>query len=547
MRFEIPVPEGVVSIDAPRISPDGEYLAFNATDLTGSTRIWLRQMNAVSARPLEGTDGTTRPFWSPDSRFLGFISGGKLKKIDVIGGPPQTICDAPGGSDGTWSPEGVILYDGTGTDPIRRVAAAGGTPVDLIKPDPANKVTQVGWPEFLPDGHHFLYLAIGGRPEDSAYRVGSLDSSETVAAAASQTQVVYAPPGRLLFVRDGTLVSQPFDSKTFKTTGDPVPLAEKIGTDSVGLARFSVSREGTLVYRTGEVNGRLLWVDVNGRELETIGQAGIYGDPAVSRDGTRVVFTQRDPRTNKIDLWVRDLARGVTSRFTFSPGANGAGAWSPDGSQIAFSSEAEPGKSRDIYVKPASGQGEATAVLQDNTVKTVTDWSRDGRYLAYISRELNSANLDIWVLPITGDRKPIPIATTPFEETLAVFSPDGHYLAYRSNESGRPEIYVRTFPGNTGKWQVSVNGAGDPHWSADGKRLYFRGTDQKLMAVDVDTRGSFQAGTPRMLFAASTQVGVTTRNRFDVSPDGRFLTVAPQSRDAIGPTTVVLNWNATGR
>jgi Tol biopolymer transport system component len=328
-----------------------------------------------------------------------------------------------------------------------------------------------------------------------------------------------------------------------KTIGDAVPLAERIGTDNVGLARFSVSREGTLVYRTGEVNGRLVWVDRAGREIETIGEAGVYGDPALSRDGKRLAYNQVDPRTGKSDLWIRDLARGVSSRFTFRPGNNGIAAWSPDGSSVAFTSIVG-NSGREIYVKPSSGQGDEVLLLKADEGPTVMDWSRDGRYIAYVVRRADTS-LDIWVLPTFGDRKPISVSATAFEETLPAFSPDVRYIAYRSNESGRPEVYVKTFPEATGKWQVSINGGGDPHWRADGKELYFRGTDQKLMAVDIQTQGGFQAGAPHMLFPANTQAGSGLRNRYEASTAGdRFVTVAPQSRDAIGPTTVVLNWDA---
>jgi Tol biopolymer transport system component len=353
---------------------------------------------------------------------------------------------------------------------------------------------------------------------------------------------VYAPPGRLLFVRDGTLVAQPFDSRTFKTSGDPVPLAERIGTDNVGLARFSVSKQGTLVYRTGEANGRLIWVDRTGRELEMIGEAGVYGDPMLSHDGRRLAYNQIDVRSGKFDLWVRDLERGVSSRFTFRAGNNGVSAWSPDGSSIVFTSDVNT--AREIYQKPSSGQGDEVLLLRGENGPLVMDRSRDGTLLLYTTRERDTS-LDIWALPLFGDRKPVKVAATPFEETLPVFSPDGRYVAYRSNESGRPEVYVQTFPEPTGKWQVSIAGAGDPHWRADGKELYFRGIDQKMMAVDIQTQGGFQAGTPHMLFPASTQAGAGLRNRYDVTPDGsRFVMVAPQSREAIGPTTVVLNWDA---
>ena len=245
----------------------------------------MRPLNSLTAQPLGGTDGATRPFWSPDSKYLGFVAEGKVKKIDVAGGPSQKVCDAPTGSDGSWSPEGVILFDGTGSDPIYRVSASGGTPTVAVKASAERKETQVGWPEFLPDGKHFLYMATGQKAEETQYRIGSLDSSETKMLAPAQTMITYAPPGYLLFVRDRTLVAQSFDANAIKTTGEPIPLAEKVGTNTVGLALFSVSRDGTLVYRTGETGTRMTWVDRSGKELETVGDPSDSRNPALSPSG----------------------------------------------------------------------------------------------------------------------------------------------------------------------------------------------------------------------------------------------------------------------
>ena len=538
VRFELATPEEIVALDAPRVSPDGRYVAFNATDSSGKTRIWLRALNALAPQPLPGTEGTNRPFWSPDSRFLGFFAEGKLKKIDVTGGPPQNICDAPTGSDGSWSPEGVILYDGRGTDPIHRVSAAGGVPVAAVKPDPAKKIGQVGWPEFLPDGKHYLYMVIGTRAEDSAYRIGSLDSNESKQLAPAQTLVTYAPPGYLLFVRDRTLVAQPFDAKAMKTTGEPVPLAEKIGVDNVGLARFSVSREGTLAYRTGESGTRLLWVDRNGKELGTAGEAGDSREPALSPRGDRLAFGMADARANNSDVWVRDLARGVNSRLTFGPVDEFAPTWSPDGNRIAY---AVDGKG--IFEKAADGTGEESELLKAPELMFPTDWSRDGRYIAF-TWQGKGTGFDAWVLPTFGDRKPIAVLKTPFNEGGTVFSPDGRFIVYMSNESGRNEIYARSFPGPGGKWQVSADGGADPHFSADGKEIYYRAPDQKVMAVDVKIGAGFEAGVPKALFLGRFQPA-NARNRFVPSADGqKFLIVAPLGRDAMAPTTVVLNWFA---
>ncbi len=539
-RFDIPAPEDLTSIDMPRVSPDGRYIAFNATDASGKNRIWVRALNALSAHALEGTDGTTRPFWSPDSRFLAFFAEGKLKKVEVSGGPPQKVCDAPTGSDGSWSSEGVILFDGVTGDPIQRVSAAGGAPVVEVKPDASRKETNVAWPEFLPDGHHYLYMANGQKPEDNMYRLGSLDSKESKPVAPAQTLITYAPPGYLLFVRDKTLVAQRFDLKSLKTIGEPAPVAEKIGTDAVGLARFSVSRNGVLAYRTGDSGNRLLWLDRGGKELETAGGIGDYGNPAFSGQGERLAFDATDARSGKDDIWVRDLARGVNSRFTFGAGNNIAAVWSPDGSRIVFASDR--GGSFSLLEKPASGQGEEKLLLKSDGRVIATDWSRDGRYIAYSFR--GKEGWDALVLPTFGDRKPISAVQTPFSEFGTVFSPDGRFIAYQSNESGRAEIYVQTFPDPGGKWQVSTAGGADASWRADGKEIFYRSPEQKFMAVDVQAGATFQAGIPRPLFSARVPSG-PNRNRYTGTADGqRFLFVAPLGRDAMTPTTVVLNWFA---
>ena len=537
VRFEIATPEEITSVDAPRISPDGTTLAFNAADSSGKMRIWVRPLNSLAAHPLSGTEGTTRPFWSPDSKFLGFVAEGKLKKVDVGGGPPQKICDAPSGSDGSWSKDGVILYDGNGADPIYRVAASGGVPVVAVKVNSARKETTVAWPEFLPDGRHFLYMATGQKPEDSAYRLGSLDSTESIAIAPAQTLITYSPPGYLLFVRDKTLVAQPFDVKAGKTTGEPVPLAEHIGTNSVGLARFSVSRDGTLAYQAGEGANRLVWVDRTGREMDQVGDPGEYHNPDFSPSGDRLAFDLADPRSGKTDVWVRDLARGVNSRLTFGQDAFGP-KWSSDGKWIAYT------VGNDLFEKQADGRGEEKVLIKSDELKFVCDWSRDGRFVTYASRG-KETGWDVWTLSTSADAKPAVFRKTPFAELIGAFSPDVRFLAYQSNESGRSEIYVESFPESGGRWQISAAGGVEPHWRGDGKELYYRAPDQKLMAVDVRVEGgNLQVGIPRALFAGRFDLS-TARNRFLPSPDGqRFLAVSPPARQSMTPTTVVLNWFA---
>ncbi|HEY1249539.1 MAG TPA: protein kinase [Thermoanaerobaculia bacterium] len=541
VRFDVVPPPEIATMDVPRISPDGKLLAFDATDMEGKARIWIRPLNSLTAQPLAGTDGGARPFWSPDSRYLGFIADGVMKKVDVTGGPPQKICDAPGGSDGTWSPEGVILWDGTGNDPIYRVSAAGGTRAVQIALDAAKKETSVGWPQFLPDGKHYLYLVTGEKSEDAAYWIGSLDSKEKTKLAPAQTLVQYAPPGYLLFVRDRTLVAQPFDASARKITGEAVPLAEKIGTDTVGLARFSVSGNGVLAYRTGETGGRLLWRDRSGKELDTLGDPGDYANPTLSPAGDRLAFNLTDASNAKGDIWVRDLARGVNSRFTLGPGNNTRPVWSPDGATIVFASDR--GGAFDLYEKATRGAGEEKLLFKNDETKSASGWSKDGKYIVYMSRNPKTVT-DLWALPLFGDKKPIPIAVTPFNEHSPALSPEGRYVAFVSNESGRDEIYVQTFPEPGGKWQVSNGGGGDPSWRGDGKELYYRSPDQKLMAVEIRGGADFQAGVPQALFPIRIRPG-NPRNKYAPSSDGqRFIVAAPLGRDAMSPTTIVLNWPA---
>ena len=542
IRFEIPTPEGVSLIDAPKISPDGKILAFNASDSSGRPRIWVRPLSALTAQPLAGTEGATRPFWSPDSRFLGFFAEGKLKKIEISGGPPQKICDYPTGSDGTWSPAGVILFDGRTGDPIQRVSAEGGMPTVAVKADASRKETMVAWPEFLPDGRHFLYEAQGQKAEDHMYRIGSLDSKDTRALAPAQSLVTYAPPGHLLFVRESTLVAQPFDAKAMKTTGEPVPLAEHVGTIATGLARFSASRNGVLAYRTGDSGSRLVWFDRDGKELSAVGDPGDYGDMMLSPVGDRLAYVTNDARGGKADIWIRDLARGASSRFTFDPAEDVEPLWSPDGKTIVFSSNR--GGNFDLYTKAAGGGGQEQPLFQSDEAKFAYDWSRDGRYITFQSRG-KKTGWDLWVLPTFGDRKPILFLQTPFNELRPAFSPDGRWIAYQSNESGRPEIYVQNFPGPGGKWQVSTAGGVEPAWRTDGKELYYAASDQKLMAVDIQAGETFEAGVPRPLFRATVQPIGNVRSHYLASADGqRFLLLSPLGRESMVPTTVVVNWNA---
>ncbi|MEE8367224.1 MAG: protein kinase [Thermoanaerobaculia bacterium] len=540
VRFDIGYPDNVPIIDSPKVSPDGRMIVFSGTDDTGRSQIWLRSLNALEAQPIPGTEGSGRPFWSPDSRYLGFFANGKLKKIPVGGGPPQVICDAPRGADGSWSEAGVILYDGAGPDPIMRVPSGGGIPVPQIEVDPESGDIQVGWPQFLPGGEKFLYVGFGG--DTQAVKLASLKGGRGEVILAGQSRVEYTPPGFLIYVREDTLVSQPFDVDSGKITGEPTPLAEDLNINAVGLAHFSVSRNGVLAFRGGEAGGgQLQWVDREGELLEAVGDSGDIYATDLSPDGRWLAMQMRTDSGADDDIWVRDLVRGVTSRFTFNEGRDVSPVWTPDGRSIAYA-QGRDGQT-DLAIKAFGGSGEVEYLLEAEGDQFPSSWSPDGKTLLYYSRTPETG-FDVWVLSLEDGKEPKPFVNTPFVELDSRFSPNGRWVAYSSNESGQFEVYVQEYPGPGGKWQISTAGGREPVWGPNGKELFYRSSQQSLMRVEVDIGEVFEAGIPQPLFSLRLRP-VTTRNHYLLSRDGeRFLLLSTLSGDSTPPTTVVLNWSA---
>ena len=540
VRFTITTPAGLTAAGPPAVSPDGRIVAFDGVDASGKRQIWIRTIDGLEARPLNGTEGVNRPFWSPDSQYLAFIAGGKLKKIPAVGGPVQTISDAPTGADGTWSRDGVILFDGDANDPILRVDAAGGVAKPEVLNDPKKNAAFVGWPQFLPDGRHYLYLS-GILSSERTLMVRALGETEGKPLFKTTSRVAYSPLGYLLYVRDQTLVAQRFDAASLAVTGDPVPVGEGLGVSNVGTASFSLSDTGVLAYRAGEeVGRRLVWMDRAGKESPAVDGMRRFADAWLSPDGNRVVYDVEEGAAGG-DLWIRDLVRGVTSRFTFDEVREFAPIWSPDGQAIAFTKETAAGW--DLYVKDAAGTGEAKPLITSPVQKFPTDWSGDGRHLIFNSSATDTG-WDLYALPMTGGgATPIPLVRTRFSDMGGSLSPDGRFLAYQSNESGRNQIYVQEFPTARSKWQVSSEGGLDPFWRRDGRELYFRALDQSVMAVPVEATGStFQTGTPQALFRARF-ASVITRARFRPAADGqRFLVLTRADDVAVSPAIVVLNW-----
>jgi eukaryotic-like serine/threonine-protein kinase len=552
-RFEVALPENVTFSQYVSVSPDGRKLAFNAT---GEHRgLWIRDLDALEWRQLPGTDGAVSPFWSPDSKFLGFGVQGQLKKIDISGGPAQSLCEVPsvGVGSGAWNRDGVIIFGGRGTGPLWRVSQAGGVATAITSVDASRGEAFHALPTFMPDGKHFIYLRNGPAEVIGMY-AGSLDAKPTEQSKerilASQFAASYVN-GYLFFMRDNTLMAQPFDSGRMQLTGEPAPVAEHVGTtQSIGV--FSVSPSGTLAYREGAQSGnyQLTWFDRQGKLSSTFGQPGPDQDIVLSPDGTHGAV--RDAGVAALgDLWTLDLARGVRTRFTFrqSPGSDAV--WFPDGSRIAFSA----GTNRDtIYEKASSGAGDEKELLKEpGKIHIPTGWSHDGRFLLYHIANTPRTGVDMWILPLQGDRKPVLLLGTEFNEGQASFSPDMRWISYTSNESGRNEVYVRPFVASgpsgapsfgEGKWQVSKDGGSQPKWRADGKEIIFQAPPNGTakMAVDVKTNGAaFEIGIPQRLFLSPDDYG------WDVTSDGKrfLLPVLPLGQQAAQvPITVVLNWPA---
>jgi eukaryotic-like serine/threonine-protein kinase len=548
------------------LSPDGRRLAFVVRRAEGEDAIWVRALDALTAQPLAGTEGASSIFWSPDSRFLGFFVGSKLKTIDAAGGPPTTLCELPvAGAGGTWSRDGVILF-AAGTAPLQKVSASGGVPAAATTLGKGESAHFRPW--FLPDGRHFLYsvFGLGSQASTLPIFVGSLDSTERVRLVeSSSTNAVYAQ-GHLLFLRDTTLTAQPFDLRRRALAGDAFPVAEQIQLQGIQPPQgiFSVSDGGVLVYQTGRAatatGQQLTWFDRTGQPLATVGDRMSYGDVALSPDERRAVVSVGPPG----DLWTLDLARGLPTRFTFNQQVNVFPIWSPDGRHIAFASIG--GEGLDIYQKASNGVGAQESLIAGGPFKTPSDWSPDGRFLLYTRAGTDRVNTDVWVLPLVGDKKPFPLLATAFNESGAKFSPDGRWVAYTSDESGRVEVYVAPFivptgsaaaPGTTsGKWQVSTRGGSLPTWRRDGKEIFYvEAVSSRLIAISVNGQGpAFDVGAAQPLFtlrqggSATAQFGPVARSFFDVTRDGRrFLVNATPTEAQAGPPppiTLVLNWTA---
>jgi Tol biopolymer transport system component len=528
------------------VSPDGRRVAFEAI-VDGKRGLWVRDLDNPTPRLLSGFETDNRPespFWAPDSRRLAFFQGGKLKKIDVTGGPAVAIATPSfrvQGS-GSWNQDDVIVFGPLSSPALWKVAAGGGTPMPVTELDTARNEIVHMMPWFLPDGRHFLYLASSSDPEKSGVYAGDLASSVRKPVMIGPSRAIYVNPGYLLFVRDRTLMAQHFDAGRLETDGDPVPIAENVDeTGTALLGYFSASQNGVLAYTSGGAargGVQLTWFDRGGRKLETAGMPGELGQFALSPDGANVALSRRDRQTGRSDIWIRDLVHGSELRLTSSTGTAGSSdpVWSADSTHVFFRSDRDGGVK--LYQKAANGTGMEELVEPSN--QTPTDASRDGRHLFTTSLPNPKTGYDIWVLPLFGDRKPFPFIRTDFAESQAKLSPNNRWLAYQSNETKRAEIYVVSFPQPGGRWPISTNGGANPVWSRDGRELYYYNpSDYKITAVKIKPGAQLQFGVAQPLFeVANSMINL----RFEVSKDGRFLIPALLEQEASVPMTIVLNW-----
>jgi eukaryotic-like serine/threonine-protein kinase len=559
MQLAVPLPDEMSTLGFARLSPDGRRVVLGIV-LGNQQRLILRSLDSSEIQPLPGITNARSPFWSPDSRRVGFYSAGKLETVSVNGGPAQVLCDASlSGFGGAWNSDGVILFVGN-SGPLQRVNASGGACTPVMKGGADENDDS---PAFLPDGKHFLYRAKGGDESTRGIYVASLDNPAGQRLLTDQSSVVFAPSthgsrqGYLLFLRGTTLTAQPFDTGTLQLAGDAFPVAEQAAMDFNNQVAASASANGVLFYMSNLVrDNQLTWFDRSGKILGTAGPHGLQNGVSLSRDD-KVVAIGRNFSGSDAELWLEDLVRGGATPFTFDPTHGRGAVWSPDGDQIIFAST--DGK---IYRKDANGGGPEEPLLAGGDPKYPSDWSRDGRFLLYTDQDPKTG-ADIWVLPDpsgkSGESKPFPFLQTQFMESQSQFSPDGRWIAYASNKSGQEEIYVRPFSGqpsgSAGEWKISTDGGADPRWSANGKELFYLAREPsghfkvELMTVPIHTIGSatFEAGAPKPLFDFVYTGVVPQANVFGyaVAADGQRFLVNPSVNPITTTLNVIVNWEAS--
>jgi len=531
-----------------QLSPDGRYLA-----IVAEGTLWVRRLDSLEPIRLERTQGAGYPFWSPDSQSIGFFAGGQLKTIPREGGAVQTICDAPDSRGAAWNPRGTILFsDRLGNKGLSRVAEQGGTPVSVTTVSATGPTDAHRYPQFLPDGERFLYLFLSSATDAAGVYVGSLSGAPAVRVLEGSENAVFAPPatpndeGYLLFRRKNVLMAQVFDARGLELSGAAFAVASDVGLGAnTGFGSFSVAASGALAHAGQiDVDGELVWIDRSGKRQGAVTPRQNIVDFAMARDQRRIAVSVLSiDRTSQSDIWLQPPGGGSPSKFTFGPSPGWMfPVWSPKGDQIAYASWDLAGlPGYEIRRKASNMAGVEELLLRSGDTAFLWDWSPDGKTLVFANY------IDLLLLPLEGNRKPVLFAKTPGEDQYAQFSPDGRWMAYASGDRTHQEVYVQPIPATGPYWQISTGGGNMPRWRQDGKELFYRASDGRLMAVTVGGTetgsGAFEFNaTPQPLF--SIPANPNPRFTYQPSRDGqRFLVNVPVA-GAAPPITLVLNWQA---
>jgi len=526
----------------PVLSPDGRLLVVGAAG-----RLWLRQTGDGTYSALEGTSGAAFPFWSPDSRSIGFFANAKLQTMDVRGGTPVTVCAAQSARGGAWGRDNVIVFAPSIQTPLSKVPAGGGTPVAVTTLNIREHSTH-RWPFFLPDGEHFIYLAANHNDNKGAANgiyLGSVDGKENRRLMHATSNAIYSS-GYLLFVKDGELLEQRFDAHALKLAGEPVRVQHRIFLDG-GVWRnvFSASDTGLLLYlsASADLAGRIRWVSDTGKTLATLDDAGAQ-NPRLSPDGKKVAVEKGDPQS---DIWIYEVAGPVRVRFTAS-GRNFSPVWSPDGRRLLFTNIGganTTSSTANMMIGPTNGGENVAALNPSDVYQNPTDWSRDGKFILFQRGDTGVSEL--WATEVRAGSTPFPLVKSLHQSHDGRFSPDGKWVAFTSRESGRFEVYITPFPGPGPRLQISTGGGEGPRWRQDGREIYFYRAPGEVMAVAITTvGGEARVENPRKLFQARIGTNTFSSPAYDVTPDGRkFIVYSTGDLNANqSPLNLVVNWDA---